>query len=85
MLTTMLVLAVAMLLPGAVAQYLARLPYAPDCPRCQSMTGQRTVPGTFDWLYGLLLATPVRMCRRCGWTGRMRWRLATQRAERRPG
>ena len=78
-----LALTLAVALPLAAHHYLARLPYAPECPHCRAVTGQPAHAGLFDRLAGLLAATPKRTCARCGWAGRMRWRLATERARRR--
>ena len=80
---TWLAFALALFAPWGALHYLSRLPYAPECPRCRAVTGQPPAPaGALDRLFGLLSATPVRDCARCGWAGRMRWRLAAQRAER---
>lgn len=57
----------------------ARLPYAPECPDCRAMTAVRPVRHALDRLWALAEATPVRHCARCGWSGRMRWRMALQR------
>ena len=64
------------------AHYLARLPYAPECPRCKAVTGQPERLGVVDRVISVLAATPVRHCGRCGWAGRMRWKLAAERARR---
>lgn len=85
---TWMAIAIALAAPWGAAHYLSRLPYAPGCPRCRAVTGQDAAPGgALDRLFSLLSATPVRTCGRCGWAGRMRWRLAAQRVERsrRPG
>jgi hypothetical protein len=75
--------ALAVAVPWAAARYLGRLPYAPECPRCRAVTGQRARPGVLDRACGLLAATPVRTCARCGWAGRMRWRPAEERVRSR--
>lgn len=67
-------------LPFLFLQHVKALPPAPACPHCRSVTAQRSVPAVWDRLYALVSATPVRRCARCGWAGRMRWRLAPQRA-----
>lgn len=69
-------------LPFLFVQHVHRLPQAPACPQCRTVTAQHAVDSPWDRLYALLAATPVRRCIRCGWAGRMRWRLATQRARR---
>lgn len=86
--TTILLLlfAFALSAPWAASHYLARLPYAPECPSCRAVTTPPGRAGALDRLYALAAATCVRRCGRCGWAGRMRWRLAEQRAGgRRPG
>ncbi len=73
----------AVLAPLGVAHYLARLPYAPECPHCRAVTGQPARrEGWLDRVAAMAAATPVRTCARCGWAGRMRWRLAAERARR---
>ncbi|HYJ80794.1 MAG TPA: hypothetical protein VEW03_14365 [Longimicrobiaceae bacterium] len=69
----------------AAMRYLAHLPDAPDCPRCRAVTGQAYVAGPIDRLCSRLAATPLRLCPRCRWVGRMRWRLAGERVPRDPG
>ncbi|HEX5724943.1 MAG TPA: hypothetical protein VFX98_05730 [Longimicrobiaceae bacterium] len=75
-----MILALAAAVPLVAAHYLARLPFAPECPQCRSMTGQPQPHTLVDRLCALMAATPVRRCGRCGWAGRMRWRLAGERA-----
>jgi hypothetical protein len=56
--------------------YLEHLPFAPACPSCRSVarsTG-RDWPGLY--LLPRLADTFLAKCARCGWRGRMRWRLA---------
>jgi hypothetical protein len=65
--------------PWVAARYQERLPYAPECPHCHSVTGQRPAHGAFERAYEALTASAVRTCTRCGWAGRMRWRLAPGR------
>jgi hypothetical protein len=73
----------ALTAPFAVVHYLNRLPYAPECPHCRAVTAQAAqVPGWCDRACAAIAATPVRSCTRCGWSGRMRWRWATQHAHR---
>lgn len=81
MLEMVIVLLVVMmvLVPRTLTQYVHRLPYAPECPHCHAVTGQTAAHGAIDRVCALLAATPVRHCSRCGWTGRMRWRLAHER------
>jgi hypothetical protein len=75
-----------MAVPWVLTRYLGRLPYAPECPHCQTVTvtGQRRAHGTLDRACEALTATAVRTCTRCGWAGRMRWRLAPERVNDRP-
>ncbi|HSU17179.1 hypothetical protein [Longimicrobium sp.] len=82
---TMLVLVVGMVMgiPWLVTHYVHRLPYAPECPHCRAVTGQPPANGLVDRVCAVLAATPVRTCARCGWAGRMRWRLAQERVHRR--
>ncbi len=81
MLTIVLCLALAVVAaPGLAALYLARLPFAPECPHCRAVTSPHRGRGTVDRLVAMAAATPVRKCVRCGWAGRMRWKLAPQRA-----
>ena len=73
-------LIVVMATPWVLTRYLGRLPYAPECPHCHTVTtGQRPARGTFERAYEALTASAVRSCTRCGWAGRMRWRLAPER------
>lgn len=65
--------------PWVVSHYVGRLPYAPECPYCRAVTAQTAAHGMVDRLCAALAATPVRSCSRCGWAGRMRWRLAHER------
>lgn len=77
----LLVALAAFVAPTAAAYYLGRLPYAPECPHCRAVTSGARGAGTrLDRLCALAAATPVRSCARCGWAGRMRWKLAPQRA-----
>lgn len=64
-----------------VAHELASLPYAPACPACRGMTTHRLRTSRMDRLlaHG---GADNRHCPRCGWNGRMRWRLAEQRVRR---
>jgi hypothetical protein len=80
MLWMLVMVSLALTTPRAITRYLARLPYAPECPHCRAVTSQRTVHGVIDRLCSVVTATPVRTCARCGWAGRMRWRPAWERA-----
>lgn len=81
LLVSLLVLGIGMLAtPWVVSHYVGRLPYAPECPHCHAVTAQMTTHGVFDRVCAAVAATPVRSCARCGWAGRMRWRLAHERA-----
>ena len=77
-----LALTLAVALPLAAHHYLARLPYAPECPACTCVTSQRVRTGRVDRLFAHLGGADARHCPRCGWSGRMRWRLATERVRR---
>ena len=69
--------------PFLATLYLSRLPFAPGCPHCSAITSTRVSEGRLDRLCAMAAATPVRSCSRCGWAGRMRWKLAPQRADAR--
>jgi hypothetical protein len=73
------VLIAVMAAPWVLTHYVGHLPYAPECPHCSSVTGQRPAYGAVDRAYEALTASAVRTCTRCGWAGRMRWRLAPER------
>ncbi len=74
-------LALALAAPVFIVQYLARLPYAPECPACRQMTQrQQASERWLDRACASVGATAARCCKRCGWRGRMRWRFAAQRA-----
>jgi hypothetical protein len=62
-----------------VAHCLVRLPYAPECPTCRSVTAQPMHSNRLDRLLAHS-GVSFRSCPRCGWAGRMRWRLAEERA-----
>lgn len=59
--------------------HLAHLPVAPACPECRSVTGHRLRITALDRLFGAFANAAARECPRCGWSGRMRWRLALRR------
>jgi len=69
----------AAMAPWVLAYYLDRLPYAPECPHCGAVTADGWPRGWLDRACGRFTATAFRTCACCGWAGRMRWRLATQR------
>ena len=64
------------------ANYLWSLPYAPECPACKCVTGQTPRTSRVDRLLSRGAPVSARHCPRCGWTGRMRWRLAAERVTR---
>jgi hypothetical protein len=66
---------------GYAAHQLTSLPYAPECPECRGVTSQRMRLSRVDRVLARGGAD-ARHCPRCGWTGRMRWRLAAERARR---
>ena len=75
----------AMLLTGATylaGHYLMSLPWAPDCPACKCVTSQTSRTSRADRLLAQLGGADARHCPRCGWAGRMRWRLAAERVTR---
>jgi hypothetical protein len=81
---TISVLAVAVLLMAAsylAVQYMVNLPYAPECPTCKCVTSQRRT-GRLDRVFAHMGGADARRCHRCGWSGRMRWRLAAERVPR---
>lgn len=61
------------------AHVLVRLPYAPECPACRCVTAQPLHTTRFDRILAHS-GVSFRSCPRCGWAGRMRWRLAEERA-----
>ena len=82
MLSTLIWIGIVSLLAGwmYVAHHLAALPYAPECPACHGLT---SAPGRLTRLDRVLAAcggAATRDCPRCGWRGRMRWRVAAARA-----
>jgi hypothetical protein len=64
------------------AQYLVALPFAPECPACRGVTAHPPRTSALDRLLARGGAD-ARRCPRCGWSGRMRWRLAAERVRRR--
>ena len=77
-------IAMAVLLGASylAAQYLWSLPYAPECPACKCVTGQPVRTSRIDRLLARGASVSARHCPRCGWSGRMRWRLAAERVRR---
>ena len=59
--------------------HLSHLPVAPACPDCRTVTGQPRRTTLLDRLFGRIGNAAARECPRCGWSGRMRWRLALHR------
>lgn len=70
------VVLLALAAPVWAVHYLHHLPYAPECPRCRGVTDQGGHGAPLDRVLAQVAATVRRRCRRCGWAGRMRWRLA---------
>jgi hypothetical protein len=84
--TIFLVLAAMLLMTGTTylaLQSMAGLPYAPECPTCKCVTAQPLRPRRIDRVLTQMGGAEVRHCPRCGWSGRMRWRLAAERVPRR--
>jgi len=82
---TIVVTMAVMLLLGAswlAVQYLVSLPWAPECPTCKCVTSRPARTGRLDRLFAQLGGAELRQCTRCGWSGRMRWRLAAERVRR---
>lgn len=73
---------IAVLLAGSlyVVHQLSALPYAPECPTCRGVTGRALRLSRMDRVIAAWGGADARQCPRCGWHGRMRWRLATARA-----
>jgi len=72
-------LAAAALAPWLLSRWVGRLPVAPECPHCRTVTGGHVPRGALERACARLTATAMHTCARCGWAGRMRWRLAPQR------
>jgi hypothetical protein len=77
-------LAAALFIPLLGHQYVAHLPYAPECPRCRSVTAQLPPASAADRVLAALAGAFARTCSRCGWAGRMRWRLSPRRVDTTP-
>lgn len=85
MLLLMMWTGIAALVAGSlyVAHQLAALPYAPECPACRGVTSQPLRLSRMDRVFAACGGADARHCPRCGWNGRMRWRLAAARVRRR--
>ncbi len=70
------VMALILAAPVLLRFYLERLPEAPACPVCRTVTRPAGEHPLADRLFDSLPVTLVRECGQCGWAGRMRWRLA---------
>lgn len=80
MLPILLLIAAGLLLalPSLLSRYRAALPDAPRCPECRSYTSGCGDLLALEYLLPGLTDTVRRECRRCGWRGRMRLRLAPE-------
>ncbi|MBA4156306.1 MAG: hypothetical protein H0X65_02395 [Gemmatimonadetes bacterium] len=72
----------ALLLPSVIQRYVRQLPDAPLCPGCRALTAERGETELTAVLLPMLAATVICECARCGWSGRMRLRLAPEGARR---
>ena len=61
--------------PLLIDRYLRTLPVAPACPTCRSIARERRTSSIAD-IIPFLSRTFAAECIRCGWHGRMRWKLA---------
>jgi hypothetical protein len=83
MLLALTLIAAAFAAPFLIDLYLRRLPIAPACPSCAAVARQaalqRLQVSVSPWIpaFG---RTFVAECVRCGWKGRMRWKLAADAA-----
>jgi hypothetical protein len=64
------------------AYHLSALPYAPECPACRGVTAHAARLSRMDRVLARCGGADARHCPRCGWSGRMRWRLAEERVPR---
>ena len=83
MMLLLLWLAIVALLLGAsayAAHRLSTLPYAPACPACHGVTAQPLRVSALDRVLARCGGAAARNCAQCGWSGRMRWRLAQEHA-----
>lgn len=74
--------ATLLLLSSLFDWYLQRLPDAPWCPGCRSLTRGDDALNALAYLLPSLASTAVRECGSCGWRGRMRLRFAPEGARR---
>jgi hypothetical protein len=58
----------------ALIHYVQRLPDAPLCPQCGSVTCETDRGLIAGQILSVLPDTGLRVCRSCEWTGLMRWR-----------
>lgn len=72
--------------PWMLSRYVGRLPVAPQCPHCRTVTVTAGIQasGALGRAYQALTSSVVRSCTRCGWAGRMRWRPAPVRMRGQP-
>lgn len=70
----------AVVLVTMFLHYLQRLPEAPSCPECGSVTRETDRGLLADQILANLPAMGLRACASCGWVGLMRWRPALQHA-----
>jgi hypothetical protein len=73
---TFLILVAFLASPFLLQHYLERLPWAPSCPACRSLTREVRSGWWPGQLVPSLAATFLSECTDCGWRGRMRWRWA---------
>lgn len=79
----LMMIGAAAFLMAVFLDYLRRLPEAPTCPECGSLTCETDRGPLADQILANMPAMGLRTCRSCGWVGLMRWRLAQQEAPRR--
>lgn len=68
-----------------LGQYRERLPVAPSCPSCRAVTSGVAGGELLTYIFPSFAATVLRECTRCGWSGRMRWRVAPKTVRRDEG
>jgi hypothetical protein len=76
---TILILVAILASPFAIQHYLERLPWAPSCPSCRSITREVHSGWSALHLVPSFAATFLGECTDCGWRGRMRWKWARDR------
>jgi hypothetical protein len=76
---TFLILGAVLASPFLIQQYLERLPWAPTCPSCRSVTREVRSSWSAVQLVPTLASTFLGECSDCGWRGRMRWKWARGR------